>query len=189
MSTGARFYHRQPAAFRAWSTKQHITFRRIVGDAWKADATRFGLRVSDTKTKEAWYRGKLRAEFNVDSSKQIDANHYAQACSLFERIAGNSFYWTLRALGGTAAEQKRKLLFLIAGQVERGDLAHDYAQGVAMQALKLDSRPLLELLTNEQLVTVLEALKAVNSRLDDRAAETFEPEPEAAAPASDDIPF
>lgn len=162
-----------------WTPKQQGIYRRLVSGAWKKNALAHGIAEKDKAEKERWYRRMLHAELSVWTTKELGQNDFAKACAAFEAIIGDSYYWTLRALGGTDAERKRRLLHQIAEECRKADVDEDYARGIARQSLQSDTTPLLEQLTPEQLATVLIALKIHVRRMG--------PEHDAAEPTAEEL--
>lgn len=114
--------------------------------------------------KDRWYRARLHAELGVFTTKELGQNQFAAACAVFERLVGESFYWTERALGGSDGERKRRAVFLIMETIEQGELDGVYADGVARQALGIDHTPQLGQLSFAELLKVLDALKEIVRR-------------------------
>jgi hypothetical protein len=146
----------------AWTPRQQGVYRGLVAAAWQKQGG------GDRAAHDRWYRETLHAELGVYSTKQLDQNKYAAACAAFEQIVGDSFYWTERALGGTDAERKRRVVHLIEEMKPRlvkAGVDLDYADGAARQAI--GNKPLtypLESHSLPELLAILGALKAVVTR-------------------------
>lgn len=146
-----------------WTSKQQGIYRGLVKRAWakeSADHPAF----FDKKAKESWYRRTLHRELGVWTTKQLGQDHFAAACAVFERIVGESFYWTERSLGGTAAERKRRVAHLIGEQCTLGELDSDFAAGVARKAIGKTPPPVLTQLDLADLLKILDALKEIVRR-------------------------
>lgn len=156
------------------SRDQQVTFRRQVSLAWARVAKARGLEPKDAAAKDVWYRAVMERATGVTSTLELSARaHFAEACAAFEEIHGQSIYWTLRALGGSDAEQKRRALYAIRELAVELAAPEDYLAGVARAACKLDRKPELDRLTGEQLVAVLRILRAqkatIAARMNDKA--------------------
>lgn len=147
-----------------FTKRQQGIYRSLVEKAWRRHAQENGLEKGDRLAKEHFYRATLHAELGVWTTKELSSSkHFAGACAAFEAIVGDSCYWGLRAHN----ESSRALIHAVQTVCNEYDLAEEYARGVARQALRLDSLPMLEQLQPAQLVIVLRALRIHVRRMSD----------------------
>lgn len=156
----------------SWMTpKQQGIYRGLVTKAWAKTAEPGGVSaIKDKVAKGHWYRRTLHRELHVWTTKQLGQDHFAACCAVFERIVGESFYWTERSLGGTEGERKRRVAHLIGEQCLLGELDSDFAVGVARKAIGRTPPPVLTQLDLRELLKILDALKEVVARQTERDA-------------------